>query len=66
MLFMRFVPQVKPKNRLLVACHFPNEYAQLMQLVRFTNYKYGTTSPMKQYEILSTVVKPTVEFVHST
>ncbi|CAF0926907.1 unnamed protein product [Rotaria sp. Silwood1] len=58
MLFMRFAIQVKPKNRLLFACHFANECAQLVQLARFINYKYGTPSPMKQYEIPSTVVKP--------
>ena len=40
MLFMRFATQVKPKNRLLFACHFANECAQLMQLGRYLNYKY--------------------------
>ena len=40
MLFMRFALQVKPKNRLLFACHFANECAQLVQLARFINHKY--------------------------
>ncbi|CAF2498182.1 unnamed protein product [Rotaria sp. Silwood2] len=56
MLFMRFALQVKPKNRLLFACHFANECAQLVQLARFINYTYGTQQPMKQYEIPSTVI----------
>jgi len=69
-LFMRFAVQVKPKNRLLFACHFANECAQLMQLARFINYKYGTPQPMKQYQVPSTAVKsspnqPTVEPVRS-
>ncbi len=37
---MRFALQVRPKNRLLFACHFANECAQLMQLARFINHKY--------------------------
>lgn len=37
---MRFALRVQPKNRLLFACHFANECAQLMQLGRFLNYKY--------------------------
>jgi hypothetical protein len=41
---MRFALQVKPKNRLLFACHFANECAQLMQLARFVNYKYDIHS----------------------
>ncbi|CAF0885024.1 unnamed protein product [Rotaria sp. Silwood1] len=57
MLFMRFALQVKPKNRLLFACHFANECAQLIQLARFLNYKYGTQQPMKQYKVPSTVVE---------
>ncbi|CAF2404723.1 unnamed protein product [Rotaria sp. Silwood2] len=56
MLFMRFALQVKPKNRLLFACHFANECAQLVQLARFLNYKYGTPQPMKQYKVPSTAV----------
>jgi len=39
MLFMRFALQVKPKNRLLFACHFANECAQLVQLARYIKYK---------------------------
>ncbi|CAF0870321.1 unnamed protein product [Adineta steineri] len=65
MLFMRFALQVKPKNRLLFACHFANECAQLMQLARFLNYKYGTSQPMKQYQVPSTTVKSKVEPVRS-
>jgi hypothetical protein len=57
MLFMRFALQVRPKNRLLFACHFANECAQLMQLTRFINYKYGTPQPLKQYQVPSTAVK---------
>jgi hypothetical protein len=38
-LFMRFALQVKPKNRLLFACHFANECTQLIQLGRFINHK---------------------------
>jgi len=75
MLFMRFALQVRPKNRLLFACHFANECAQLMQLARLINYKYkllflfycfillflryGTSQPKKQYQIPSTAIKPT-------
>ncbi|CAF1027383.1 unnamed protein product [Adineta ricciae] len=59
MLFMRFALQVKPKNRLLFACHFANECAQLMQLARFINYKYGTPQPMKQYQVPASATKPT-------
>ncbi|CAF1042840.1 unnamed protein product [Rotaria sordida] len=58
MLFMRFAVQVKPKNRLLFACHFANECAQLVQLARFLNYKYGTPQPMKQYQVPSTASIP--------
>ncbi|CAF4427000.1 unnamed protein product [Rotaria socialis] len=57
MLFMRFALQVKPKNRLLFACHFANECAQLMQLARFLNHKYGTPKPMKQYQVPSDLVQ---------
>ncbi|CAF4104944.1 unnamed protein product [Rotaria magnacalcarata] len=53
MLFMRFALQVKPKNRLLFACHFANECAQLIQLARFLKHKYGTPQPMKQYQVPS-------------
>ncbi|CAF0936488.1 unnamed protein product [Adineta ricciae] len=60
MLFMRFALQVKPKNRLLFACHFANECAQLMQLARFINYKYGTPQPMKQYQVPPSATKPPV------
>jgi len=71
MLFMRFALQVKPKNRLLFACHFANECAQLVQLARFINHKYGTPQPKQQYKIPSTLAKPTtnkptVEPVRST
>jgi hypothetical protein len=38
-LFMRFALQVKPKNRLLFACHFANECTQLIQLARFINHQ---------------------------
>lgn len=39
--FMRFAWRVKPRNLLLLACHFTNEGAQLTQLVRFLNYNYA-------------------------
>ncbi|CAF0969070.1 unnamed protein product [Adineta steineri] len=53
MLFMRFALQVKPKNRLLFACHLANEAAQLTQLARYINHKYGGPQPMKQYQVPS-------------
>jgi hypothetical protein len=64
-LFMRFALQVKPKNRLLFACHFANECTQLIQLARFINHHYGTSQPMKQYQVPSSTTKSTVEPVHS-
>ncbi|XP_014260772.1 mitochondrial pyruvate carrier 1 [Cimex lectularius] len=38
--FMRFAWRVKPRNLLLLACHFINECAQLTQGARFVNYHY--------------------------
>lgn len=45
---MRFAWKVQPQNMLLFACHFTNEGAQLVQLVRFVNYNYA--SPTKELE----------------
>ena len=41
MLFMRFAWRVQPRNMLLFACHFSNEVCQLIQLGRFTKYRWG-------------------------
>uniref|UniRef100_A0A0A9XKN3 Mitochondrial pyruvate carrier n=1 Tax=Lygus hesperus TaxID=30085 RepID=A0A0A9XKN3_LYGHE len=43
--FMRFAWMVKPRNLLLLACHFTNEGAQLTQLGRFVNYNYIEKAP---------------------
>ncbi|CAF0784450.1 unnamed protein product [Didymodactylos carnosus] len=58
LLFMRFALRVKPKNRLLFACHFANECAQLMQLSRLINYKYGKAQPIHQNQVPLTKTVP--------
>ncbi|KAJ8920551.1 hypothetical protein NQ315_005420 [Exocentrus adspersus] len=42
-MFMRFAWKVQPQNMLLFACHFTNEGAQLVQLVRCIKYNYLDT-----------------------
>ncbi|XP_069830488.1 mitochondrial pyruvate carrier 1 isoform X2 [Dendropsophus ebraccatus] len=39
LLFMRFAYKVQPRNWLLFACHFTNEFAQLVQGSRLIKYK---------------------------
>lgn len=36
--FMRFAVKVRPANPLLFACHFTNEFAQLLQGYRYLDY----------------------------
>ena len=40
LLFMRFAIKVKPRNMLLFACHFTNESAQIVQMCRWTMWRY--------------------------
>ncbi|KAM6143230.1 mitochondrial pyruvate carrier 1-like protein [Erethizon dorsatum] len=40
--FMRFAYRVKPRNYLLMACHFTNVVAQSMQGTRYLRHHYGS------------------------